>query len=109
MPCPNHATERCGGESTTGTPRGRSLITTYGEDEPPTVSVISVVSLLLLCSSAICSALCSRVVRQIHRNRCWFGDGVRPLFVNTFRVFRTVLARFAKRLGFCGVVVLGEC
>ncbi|KAF1911941.1 hypothetical protein BDU57DRAFT_551542, partial [Ampelomyces quisqualis] len=68
-PCPNHATERCGGEGIFG-PKGRSLINIFGADEPPnadTVSEISLLALSLVCLNALCSAFRNPLVSRFGR------------------------------------------
>jgi len=62
-PCPNHTTERCGGQ-TLGSgaigPQDSSLVTVFGQDTRPSVSWIPISTLLLLCSLP-CSVLCGTV------------------------------------------------
>jgi hypothetical protein len=88
LPCPNHITERCGGETNGDSGiKGRSLITVFGEDPPP----VSGVSVLTLFKGEECSVLCEGVVGRL-RDEAWVGWGVVMYwFALTLRSSRDVI------------------
>jgi hypothetical protein len=88
LPCPNHITERCGGETNGDSGiRGRSLITVFGEDPPP-VSGVSVVTLF---KGEECSVLCEGVVGRLNDETSVGGGVVMKWFALNVRSSRDMI------------------